>query len=479
MKIWRFILLSAGALLAGCARDVPYRDLGFTDVTADCTKQYATYDRGPETGPFPALDESNACWRRNKEEHEDYDLLFVEFDDQGWSQGSSTLPLGQKDFLDKFESELQRIFEAGRSEKPERGLSIVVYVHGWHHNAGASDEDVHSFRRLLKQIAVMERNLAQANYLPMRVVGIFVGWRGESVRIPILRKLTFWDRKNTAQRVSQGSVREFLKRLDHFRDSKRTKANDARNVRMLTIGHSFGGLITFESLSSEFLRYSVRFKEIRPGVKQDIWMSRVGDLVVIVNPAFEGARYEPLRSAAPRLQPLQKNQLPVLIIATSEGDWATKYAFPLARQFSTLLEIERSAEQSLANVRAVGHNDRYITHELRLGSCQNDCEKACRTPSADPSQKIKSTVESAAIDAEYELMRRIEKEGVAQTEYLCNGMELKGTDQWRPDHNPFWVVRTSREVIKDHGDIFNPNFVAFLRQMYLGFIFARFEPQKK
>jgi hypothetical protein len=476
MRIAQCVGLCIIALLAGCARDVPYRDLGFKDIAPDCKQKYAAYDQAPETGPFPVLDDRDSCWRRSKEEHDDYDLLFVEFDDQGWPQGSSGLALGDKDFIDTFVSQLEQVFEKETSRNPERGLSLVVYVHGWHHNAAASDEDVHSFRRLLKQIATMEGNLARAGYHPMRVVGVYVGWRGESVEVPLLRKLTFWDRKNAAQRVSQGSVRELLKRLDHFRDAKRTKKGNVRNVRMLTIGHSFGGLITFESLSSEFLRNSVRFRE---NPREDTWMSRVGDLVVIVNPAFEGTRYEPLRAAAPRLRPLERNQLPVLIIATSEGDWATKYAFPFARQFSTMLEERRSEEQFDATVMALGHNARYITHDLRLGTCQGDCSKACRTAAREPGEKIKATVEKASIDAEYELMRRIEDEGVGPIEYLCSGLELKATQRWRPDHNPFWVVRTSKGVIDDHGDIFNPNFVAFLRQMYLGFIFARSRPLSK
>jgi hypothetical protein len=473
----RLFALPAVVLLAGCTSSVPYRDLGFAD-TPSCKEVYAAYDRAPSSGPFPEVDEKNPCWRRNREEHEDYDLLFVEFDDQGWVQRSAELPLTQEDFLSAFFAQLDRLHQGQQSRPDEHGLSLVVYVHGWHHNTGAADEDVHSFRRMLKQIVTMEQRLKEAGYLPMRVVGIFVGWRGESVPVPVLRKLTFWDRKAAAERVAQGSVRELLKRLDEFRDTRRAKKqlskdDERRGVRMLTIGHSFGGLITFQSMSSEFVRYAVRFG----GASRDRWMSRVGDLVMVVNPALEGTRYEPLRAAGPRLKPLDPRQLPVLIVATSDADWATGIAFPLARAVSTILQSQPGEERD-ANVKAVGHNERYITHDLALGTCQGEaqaCRKACPILPEEKPAKIEATVADRTVEAEYQLMRRIEQEGVANREYLCGGLELAGTDKWRPEHNPFWVVRTTKEVIKDHGDIFNPNFVAFMRQMYLGFIFARFE----
>jgi len=37
------------------------------------------------------------------------------------------------------------------------GLSILVYVHGWKHNADADDDDVKGFRKALKPIALVEK----------------------------------------------------------------------------------------------------------------------------------------------------------------------------------------------------------------------------------------------------------------------------------------------------------------------------------
>src|SRR5216683_706557 len=46
-----------------------------------------------------------------------------------------------------------------------------------------------------------------------------IGWRGKSLIIPLLDQFTFWERKNTAERVAQGSVQELLRRLDLLRDT--------------------------------------------------------------------------------------------------------------------------------------------------------------------------------------------------------------------------------------------------------------------
>lgn len=464
------LLLVVIASLAGCAQNIPYRSDSYADVPS-CREIYSAYDKSPNR-TLSQEAAANPCWKRPKEEHDDYDLLFVEFDDQGWVQGSSNRRLPARDHLDAFYAELERLYE--ESQKIRRGLSLVVFVHGWHHNAAATDQNVHAFRRMLSEIAIMEQRNAKSGGGAMRVLGIFVGWRGESVTMPLLRKLTFWDRKNTAERVAQGAIRDFFAKMDYVRDSKRAKEDrDKRTVRMLTIGHSFGGLIVFESLSSEFLRNTVRYKGVD-------YVSRVGDLVVIVNPAFEGARYEPLRAASQRMIMPKRNQLPVVIVATSKADWATGILFPLARSINTIFESQ-PGEEFDATVKAVGHDERYITHDLAL--CRPDdqaCNTVCNIPLIPRDSEQVATQDE--IYAEYDFMKSIAHNGFAkrvERQYLCGGMELRGTDRWNPDNNPFWVVRTTKDIMRNHDDIFNANFSAFVRQMYLGIIAARFGGQKK
>jgi hypothetical protein len=405
-------------------------------------------------------------------------------------QGSSDLARPSKDdHLDRFFKRLSEIYTANR----KNGLSLVLFIHGWHHNADAQDRNVTEFRWLLRDFSIAEggRRLAEKageNSGP-RLVGIYVGWRGESLTVPQLNKATFWERKNTAERVAQGTVRELFSRLDYFRDRARTNVawNDLRrddfdgqgdrNVRMLTIGHSFGGLITYEALSSEFVRFAARASD------KD-FVSRLGDVVVIVNPAVEGARHEALMVAAQRVASLKPAQLPVVIVATSAADDATRVYFRWAREVSTLLERTPGREGE-AIVKAVGHNDRYRTHELK--PCEKDddaCKAACPAPRVTQRLSTKDMDKKAVDDYtfrltqdiadEFELMRGVAGKGFKKKQYLCSGLRLEATPNQEPEHNPFWVVSTTEEIMEGHNDIFNRNFVSFIRQMYLGLISVRF-----
>jgi len=465
------VMLALG--LAACG-EIPYRKAGFEQYP-ECR---AIYDRHDDITPgnknVTDADRGSRCWLRSHEERNEYDLLTVEFDDQGWVQGSSDLGRPAKsDYLDQFFGQLEQIYRANQ----KNGLSLVLFIHGWHHNADARDKNVTEFRLLLRDLAIFEggRQLSERNAEGSgpRAVGIYVGWRGESITVPIVNTVTFWERKNTAERVAQGSVRELFARLDFFRD--RARADGKRNVRLLTIGHSFGGLVTFEALSSDFLRAAVR--------SGGGYVSRVGDVVVIVNPAVEGARYEPLMVAGQRLSGLKDNQLPVVILATSTADSATGFFFPLARNVSTLLESTPGPEGD-SIVKAVGHNERYITHKLSL--CENedkDCAAACPAPRTKVRQSVKAMSGTDQDDyssklrqdmaAEVALMRVIGDKGFKGKQYLCNGLRLEPTAIQVPEQNPFWVVSTTGDIMSGHNDIFNPKFVSFIRQMYLGFIAER------
>lgn len=464
--------------LTACAQ-FPYREKGLETVKANCTTEYySKYSDGQEVDDAALDGEQGDCWKRSIEEHARYDLMFVEFDDQGWVQQSSNLPRPGNDYLDHFFAQLDRIRAKYRAAG--RGISLVVYVHGWHHNAHANDGNVRSFRKLLGDVALAEGQAGTER----RVVGIYVGWRGDSITWSWLNWITFWDRKNTAERVALGMVREFFSRLDHFRDRVEKQANQV--TRMLVIGHSFGGLIVYHSLSGEFLRASARYRVeddtgACPKNARSRYLTRFGDLVILANPAFEGTRYEPLMVSGQRLKCLNESQLPIVIIATSQADLATKNLFPIARYLGTLFEWAPDEEQK-ANVRTVGHNPRYTTHNLDL--CGKDdlaCASACtRKPMRADTQKQQQQQLAYTLDErkeniaqEQRLIAAIERRGFAAKEYFCGGagqefnLQLTTESQWHPKANPFWVVHTTGDIMDGHNDIFNPRFEAFVRQMYI------------
>ena len=458
-------------LLAGC-QNVPYRSAGFSDGP-DCKSLYNRIDDlDDEDEKISDEDRNSHCWRRAHEARDRHDLLFVEFDDQGWVQGSGSSERKGRaaggnpdgDYLDEFERQLNTLHERYK----HRGLTLVVFVHGWHHNARADDENVRDFRHLLGEVAHAENRMT-GDELGRRVVGLYVGWRGESLRLPYVNSLTFWDRKAVAEHVAQGSVREMFARLDRLRDESR-RADGQPGTRLLTIGHSFGGLLVYNALSGELLRAAAHSDGNHSA-------ARLGDLVVIVNPAIEGTRYEPLLAAGQRPKEYRTDQLPVVVIATSKADWATGLAFPAARVFSTLFESQTWV-QWLAGINTVGHSDRYTTHHLEKCADKDvDCKNACRQAEPESRRYQKSatlTKNKPAMDKrleiEYRHMLPMAERGATTKEYFCGQMQLTATDKWTPVNNPFWVVSTSGDIMKGHNDIFNNYFVGFVRQLYLGIL---------
>src|SRR5262245_15426994 len=70
-----------------------------------------------------------------------YLLCFVEFDDQGW-------------LWDR--NQLLAMLKKIQEEEDHQRLVIIVYVHGWQHNASYDDENVRMIRRDLQVLQRLE-----------------------------------------------------------------------------------------------------------------------------------------------------------------------------------------------------------------------------------------------------------------------------------------------------------------------------------
>ena len=161
------------------------------------------------------------CGARSTELHDLFTLHVVEFDDEGEPFDSAS---GQIDsVIDQIRARLANSRDCVR---------LFVYVHGWRHNADTADANMRNFRLFLREVAdrsqgavsgcddpVVAASAAgprkpEAARRSIQTVGIYVGWRGLSVvDVQPWVYSSFWDRKNTADRVSQGSVRELLGRV--------------------------------------------------------------------------------------------------------------------------------------------------------------------------------------------------------------------------------------------------------------------------
>src|SRR6266516_6547295 len=113
-------------------------------------------------------------------------VAYLEIDEQGAFQDRSQVE--------------RALALVGEGRKPKY---VVVFVHGWFHNAGADDPNVQRFKCALNNLQSIDDNAGE------EVVGIYVGWRGESWSLPLVRYATFWDRKNTSDEVGRGSLEFF------------------------------------------------------------------------------------------------------------------------------------------------------------------------------------------------------------------------------------------------------------------------------
>ena len=380
-----------------------------------------------------------------------YVLGFIEFDDQG-----------QLFDRRQMRAVLDHLFELASPE--DQDLLMVVFVHGWKHSAAPGDGNIATFRRALEHLSATETRIGQRSGRKSRkVVGVYLGWRGGSVTLPLVKELTFWDRKNTAHKVGRGGVTEVLNRIELVRQTKASiPGTDALGTRLVVVGHSFGGAVVFSALS-QILENGFIHTE---GPEGQISNPRgFGDLVVLINPAFEAELYAPLSDMSTERGTYFQTQLPVLAVLTSEADEATGRAFPAGRWFSTLFEKTRqmqrdngvtgeteTIEQHDANITAVGHFDPYITHSLRAKEVQ------------EPDAATQLSGERSA-DLFYRISQSWEDDAPgSRIEFPSSDLTRTQTSAGR---NPYLNVRVDGELIKDHNDIDDPRVIEFVTQLIL------------
>ncbi|SED94881.1 hypothetical protein SAMN05444161_4461 [Rhizobiales bacterium GAS191] len=319
-----------------------------------------------------------------------YELAVVEFDDQGRCY--------ERAQMDAVANRLDALAGAD--------AIIVVFVHGWKHDARSDDTNLISFQDVLRQTVAQEVKAAAAGgWRPRPVLGVFVGWRGMSFydRLGILDNVTFWDRQEAGRRVSVGSVRELFGRLRHYRNRRK----DAGGAPLLVIvGHSFGGMIVYSALAQSLIEAAtVPVDEVTP---------RFADLVLLVNPAVEAERYLPIYDLVNVRMQQQKgtDQPPVFVCATAKNDWATGLAFPIGNAFSLISESYRGREERQAMVNTIGHLPWMKTHDLVGSNVTPGYERIPVSPQAN----------------------------------------------W----SPFWVISTTPDIIDGHNGIFKDKFLSFV-----------------
>jgi hypothetical protein len=428
----------------------------------------------------PDINTSRSCASHSLEEHRvsleehivapdihdevSFLLGFVEFDDQG------------KPYI---RDQIDLMFSRIELEARYRDLLIIVYVHGWKHNATVDDTNVQAFRTLLSHLAWLEsqRYLAPP-YLPLgprKVVGIYLSWRGLSVDAgEVAEDLTFWNRMATAHRIAEGSIREVLARAKALRDAIDETSWDAiaggRHTFMVTIGHSFGGLIVYTALSQYYLDRVVQtgladYARSLGGTSQAGAKSRTkeipgyGDLVVVVNPAIEAMRYEPIREVLEKRRgpaSFAPEQNPVFVELTSTADTATSVFFPAGRLVDATFESFTNCAERREAMSSLGHYPAFWTHKLKGP-----------TPVAEdialPPVYLSAECHDFAMFNAQERPNGYLRPGW-QRRYRTGAVLTQLAQSNYDPNDPFWIITTDQSMIRSHNDIQAPIFVDFLRQ---------------
>lgn len=434
-------------ILAGCATTEPYRTK---------SESYCNYVK---TGDC----HDEAMTIANEGTTKEYRLSFLEYDDQG---------------MPHFPQITKKILDSYRSIAANEDVLLLTFVHGWKHNASGGDgektttdaddssyEDNNPQSKEGEDSNIVEfrevLSIAAENTPGKKVIGVYVGWRGRSIDINGIDNITFWDRKNTAHEVGQQGITEALLELEGI-----VKGNESRQNRMVTIGHSFGGAALFSSLN---LVMAERYISSRP-YQSNHRAHGFGDLVVLLNPAFESLRYSSLfELSQDDCRKYPENQLPKLVVLSSKKDFPVSTTFKIGRFFNVIFEQHRDAyathcfgersgscdkplsptgacqlqvNQLEADRTAVGHFKPYVTHDLYSADNISSFSK----PNGD--NDIKTSWKDSA------------KNGYV----YFNRTALISRNVSR-DFNPYMNIYTDGNVMSGHNDIWTDEVLDFLNEI--------------
>jgi hypothetical protein len=380
----------------------------------------------------------------------------------------------------------EQVFDMVREDlaRPNEML-LVVFVHGWHHGPHVCDRDLACFRRVMERLATSKELKARNS----TVTGVYIGWRGESIRTKPWNNLSFWDRKNTAQHVGRTGGKEVMLELDAMYAEAKEKGKTAT---MVTVGHSFGGALVFSAMKglatgdaagiipNTTLEQTYRIVRAegnrveadKTGVKA--LRARLGDLVVLVNPAIEADQYKPFHADLPKSdtggyrpppdkdKPYDQSQLPVLLAIASTADDAVGVAFPAGRWVAAVKDIDIAFDRSKRT--GMGHYEPHLTHKLTY-----------------PEKEFEETPRQCGCPKNFDSPVNISDKPLnLHTTEVQDFGDLELTPQ-HPEtwdvHSPYLVVQTNAGVMREHSDIYNPVFVEFLTKFIRAYYARSMEVQ--
>ena len=373
-------------------------------------------------------------------ETDGYKLYTAESDDFGsfWDNGDA-----------------EKALIAVENESDRQDTVVVLFIHGWHHNAKSSDGNLVSFSSKMKILADKLHSHPSAKQLT--VIGIYVGWRGRSLP-SFLDYGTIWWRKDAAERVGEGDVSEFIARMQKIYDKHNVSEHDSNGTQsdrfmgLVLTGHSLGAQVLYKSVAPFFEHSLVRHTEkfMGDGVRANAPdpktanapkpVKSLGDIVMLLNPALEAYQFQRFDRLY-RSRTYDSKQDPVLFVVSSVNDTARSVAFPISRWFSLPFRptFYNKKQAQLFN-NALGDYEPQVTHTLKS---INEPDNTCETGNID-------------CLLQYDLSKTINTSGVQLTR--LNNPENR---DYPDKYSPVIVARVDADIVDGHNGIFLPKFVDF------------------
>ena len=410
--------------------------------------------------------------------HGGFDLHVLEFDDEGMPWNPA-----QQD----------RTFDVLQDQLAVHPAVIVTFVHGWKNDATVCNGNLSCFRDVLEILSKAETLFAGPHGRPRRVIGVYVGWRGGTIRLRGAKQLTFWGRKHTAHVVGDnGAVTAVIERLRAMVAKPRRARSTERSFEttsLVFVGHSFGAALLFSAVATS-LNGSVgaaiqkatgatpaqaeqatsqrALTNARPLISnRKVRVRTAGDLVILVNPAMEASRFANLTQT--RNLRFEVEQMPIFMTVASDADSAVGGFFPFGQAFATVARSARSRDIWFSMVKGFGLYEPYLTHRLALKP-----EEGIPLPeSVSGTCRCTSNLGAFGDALVMRLGRLYQYLGdpstppptpdklslAAYQEMLFSRFEpVRDVDP----NNPFIMASVDPAIIGGHSEIFNPRFMDFL-----------------
>jgi hypothetical protein len=371
------------------------------------------------TSLSPIHQNSEANPRNSIQQGKGYQLAFIEFGEQGSYQDTSQL--GNATELIK------------KTSKP----LVITYVHGWQNSASSADVD--KFSGLLGRLSQAPLIRDQG----FDVIGVYLAWRGKLTSVPIVKELSFYNRKAAAERIASNF--DCFDAIAAISEAARTYHGSSGQYTIL-LGHSFGGLIVERAVA-----HAVN-AEMHGHADAD--RSLPADLILTVNPASDSILSRQMIAALYNRK--TENARPFLVSITSSADAATGLAFEagtsLAATTKAFNEVTAPGPAKLPEserrfyTSTPGHNQLLINHVTEKLSRTIDSKKGLKALEMNLSHNL--TGETFTLD------------GPNQTLELWQIKHIGDVDV------PYWDVKVDPSIIKNHGDLWNPRAEAMMAAIF-------------